>query len=62
MVKPSISIIGTDGNVYTLIARVQRALIKAGQKDKAQEFQKKALLLKSYSSVYKLITKYVEVE
>ena len=40
--KPKVKLIGTDGNVFSIIAKVSRALTYSGQQDKAEEFSKRA--------------------
>jgi len=38
----------TDGNVYSIIGRVRRALIEAGKDERAREFVEKAYRSGSY--------------
>lgn len=37
MSKPTVQLSGTDGNVFSIIGNVSRALKKDGQRDKAGE-------------------------
>jgi len=60
--KPTCKLIGEDGNVFNIIGRVSQALKRAGMKDKAEEFQKKAFASGSYDEVLRLCMDYVEVE
>jgi len=60
--KPSCKLIGEDGNVFSIIGRVKRALVKDGQRDRANEFVFKAMRQKSYEDVLCLVQDYVEVE
>ena len=62
MDKPTVKLIGEDGNVFLIIGRVAQALKRAGQADKAKEFQTKAMSSGSYDEVLALLSDYVEVE
>jgi hypothetical protein len=53
---------GEDGNVFSIIARVSKALKKAGQPEKAQEFRDKAMKAGSYEEVLGLCDDYCEIE
>lgn len=59
--KPACKLVGTDGNVFSIIGRVKRALKKAGQEDRAREFVEKAFRAGSYDEVLRLCMDYVEV-
>ncbi len=59
--KPKCKLSGTDGNVFALGAKVSQALRKAGQHDKAKEFQGKLFLCHSYDEALQLMMQYVEV-
>ena len=59
--KPKCKLSGEDGNVFTIIGRVSRALKDAGQADKAKEFQTAAMSAPSYDAVLLLCNKYVDV-
>jgi len=60
--KPVCKLIGTDGNVFSIIGRVRRALTAAGQEDRAREFVERAFRSGSYDAVLQLCLEYVEVE
>ena len=60
--KPIVTLIGEDGNVFNLIGIVSRALKQVGQPDKAKEFTEKAFAAHSYDEVLALLQDYVEVE
>jgi hypothetical protein len=62
MEKPVCKLVGTDGNVFSIIGNVSRVLKRAGQADKAKEFQDKAMGAGSYSEVLRMTFDYVEVE
>ncbi len=59
--KPVCRLIGTDGNVYSIIGRVRRALEQAGQEDRAREFVERAFRAGSYDGVLQFCPEYVEV-
>jgi len=61
MEKPSVSLVGEDGNVFNVIGRVCKALRKAKMPEQAREFQAKALSSGSYDEVLRLATEYCEV-
>lgn len=62
MEKPTVQLSGEDGNVFNVIGRVSKALKRAGQSEKAEEFQGKAMASGSYDEVLQLCFEYVEVE
>ena len=59
--KLACKLAGTDGNVFSVIGRVQRVLKEASQLDRASEFVQRAFRAKSYDEVLALCTDYVEV-
>ena len=59
--KPVCKLIGTDGNVFSVIGRVKHALRKAGQDDRAHEFVEKAFQAKSYHEVLARCADYVDI-
>jgi hypothetical protein len=59
--RPACKLVGTDGNVFSIIGRVKQALKEAGQEDRAREFVEKAFQARSYDEVLALCTDYVEV-
>lgn len=58
--KPQVEIKTTDGNVYGVIGAVAKALIKAGQTERAAEFKQKALNSDSYNAVLQLTHDYID--
>lgn len=61
-IKPACILVGTDGNVFSVISKVQKALKQCNQKVKAKEFVDKAFQCSSYADVLKLVYDYVNVE
>ena len=59
--KPPCKLSGTDGNVFSIIGRVRRALTDAGQEDRARDFVERAYRSGSYEEVLQLCLEYVEV-
>jgi hypothetical protein len=59
--KPHAKLTGEDGNVFSIIGRVSKALKKAGQEDKAKEFTDKAFNAGSYDEVLRLAMTYCDV-
>ena len=59
--KPKCKLVGTDGNAFSLIGKVSKALRSAGQSDKAKEFTSKAFSCASYDALLVLCLEYVEV-
>jgi len=60
--EPLCRLIGTDGNVFSIIGRVRRALEHDGQPDRAREFVKRVFASKSYDEALALCLEYVEVK
>jgi hypothetical protein len=60
--KPTVKLIGQDGNVFAIIGAVSRALKKAGMPEKADEFTSQAFSSGSYDEVLSLAMDYCEVE
>lgn len=60
--KPVVKLSGEDGNVFSIIARVSKALKKAGMKEEAAEFVAKTPTCDDYWAVVALAAKYVEIE
>ena len=58
--KPTVKLVGEDGNVFNIIGIVTRALKKAGYPEKAEEFKTRAMSSGSYEEVLQLLFEYVE--
>lgn len=61
MEKPVCQLSGQDGNVFNIIGIVSKTLVRAGQREQAEEFKKKAFSSGSYDEVLALCFDYVEV-
>lgn len=60
--KPTVKLVGEDGDVFAIIGRVSKALRHAGLAKEAEEFSSKAMRSESYAAVLRLCEDYVEVE
>ena len=61
MSKPKVKLIDEDGNAFSILGRVKKALIKAGQPEKAKEYVEKATS-GDYNNLLAVTMEYVEVE
>lgn len=59
--KPRCKLIGTDGNVFSLAAKVRATLKKAKMDDEFKEFSERLLQCKSYEESLCLMMEYVDV-
>lgn len=57
-----VQLVGQDGNVFSIIGRVSKALERAGHADLAKEFRDKSFASKSYDDVLILCMEYVDAE
>ena len=53
---------GEDGNVFSIIGRVRKALGRAGYSEIAEEYVKACKKADSYDKVLQITMEYVEVE
>jgi hypothetical protein len=58
--KPACPLVGTDGNVFSVIGRVRRCLELSGQPERAREFVERATSSASYDAVLQLTFEYVD--
>lgn len=56
-----VQLTGTDGNAFTLMGKVKKALLQAGHKELAQEFIKEAMS-GDYNHLLQTCMEYVEVD
>ena len=59
--KPVCKLIGTDGNVFSLAARVMEALKKAKQEDNAAAVRTRLRTCESYAAALQLFAEYVTI-
>jgi len=62
MEKPTVKIIGENGNVFNVIGLCSKALKKAGMLEEAKKFKSRAINSSSYDEVLRLAMDYCEVE
>lgn len=60
--RPLCELVGDDGNVFSIIARVREALRGAGQEEKASEFMQHVFQSGSFDEILRLCKEYGEVE
>ncbi len=60
--KPVCKLVGTDGNVFAIIGKVSKCLVRAGLPEQAREFKEKAFKAPSYDAVLQLSMQYTDVE
>ena len=58
--KPTCRLVGTDGNVFSVIARVNRCLKRAGQREQAKEWVTAATSSCSYDEVLQRVFDFVD--
>ncbi len=59
--KPTVKLIGEDGNAFNILGRVKRALVKAGMHEEAKAFMEEATA-GDYNHLLATAQKYVDVE
>jgi len=59
--RPDCELIGTDGNVFSLIGTVSKCLKRNGFKDEAKEMSERAFGAGSYSEVLVMFNDYVNI-
>lgn len=59
--KPTVKLVGEDGNAFSILARVRRALIDAKMPEEASAFMKEATS-GNYDHLLATVCKYVNVK
>ena len=59
--RPDCTLVGTDGNVFSLIGTVKKCLVKAGFKKEAKEMQTEVFSAESYDKALCIFGKYVNI-
>jgi len=62
MEKPTVKLIGQDGNIFSILGKCTRALKNNGQKKEADELTKEVFSSSSYNEALQLCMEYVDVE
>ena len=60
--KPSVKLIGEDGNIFSILGRVSRTLKEDGKEEQAKEVSERVMASSSYGEALQIIKEYVEVE
>ena len=60
--KPTVKLVGEDGNIFFIMAKCTKALTKAGQHEKGFELVARVQLSKSYDEALRVIMDYVDIE
>lgn len=60
--KPSVKLIGEDGNIFSILGRVSRALKENGKEEQTKELSERVMASRSYGEAFQIIMEYVEVE
>ena len=60
--KTKVKLTGTDGNVFSIVGKVSKALKRDGKTEEAKEFTSKAFSSGSYDEVLQLAMEYCDVE
>ena len=58
--KPSVKLVGTDGNIFAVVGRCARALREAGQANKAKEMTESVSKAGSYNEALGICMRYVD--
>jgi len=60
--KPKVRLVGTDGNIFSLLGLCSRALKKAGRLEEAKAMQERVFKAGSYEQALAIMGEYVEIE
>ena len=58
--KPSVKLVGTDGNIFAVVGRCARVLREAGQADQAKEMTESVSKARSYDEALGICMRYVD--
>lgn len=61
-IKPSVKLVGEDGNIFSILARSARALKRAGLGDQAKQMRQEVMESNSYDEALSTILQYVQEE
>jgi hypothetical protein len=62
MTKPTVQLMGTDGNAFAILGKVSRELKRFGFDDEYIQKYKKEAMSGDYDNLLQVTMKYVEVE
>jgi hypothetical protein len=58
--RPTVKLVGEDGNVFALLGSASRALKRAGLRDKAKEMTDRVMNSDSYEQALRIMLEYVK--
>lgn len=59
--KPSVKLVGADGNIFNLVGLARQTLKKAGKPEAAAEMAKRVMSSHSYGEALNIIGEYCEI-
>jgi hypothetical protein len=62
IMKPRVKLIGEDGNIFSIMGRVTKALKREGLFEQAKEYSNRIFNCGSYSEALSITMEYVDVE
>lgn len=62
MSKPTVKLVGEDGNIFNILGKCAKALKDAGQKEKATELTNKVFASSSYEEALSICMEYVNIK
>lgn len=62
LVKPTVTLSGTDGNAYAILGKVRKALTQAGYTDEQKEQYTKEAKAGDYDNLLQVTMQWVNVE
>lgn len=62
MEKPTVQLIGSDSNIFSIVGKCSSALKKVGQHDQAKKLTEKVFKSSSYNEALSICMDYVKVE
>lgn len=58
--KPVVTLVGRDGNIFSIVGRCARALRSAGEREAAKQMTQRVMASGSYDEALGIILEYVE--
>lgn len=60
--KPTVNLVGQDGNIFAVIGVARKALLTAGRNDEAKTMTERTFQAQSYHEALAVVLEYVEVD
>lgn len=61
-VKPSMELLGHDGNIFAIMGHATQLLLRAGMKDQSEELVERVTTCRDYYEALNIISEYVDTE